>query len=315
MNQEPSMMSLVEDYLMARREMGFALGIAGEQLRAFARFADDAGHRGPVTAALTVRWAQSSPRSTPLTWARRLEVLRPFAKYRSQFDVTTEIVPRAFFGPAHRRLVPHIYYEEEIVALLNATDNLLPVGGLRPLTYRTLFGLLAATGLRISEALHLKLQDVDLGGGILTVRQTKFRKSRLVPLHATTSAALMRYAAARRQKLSGVGGEAFFVSERGKPLADRTVHGAFEKLRAGLGWVARGGHAAPRIHDLRHSFICNSLLRSYQQPQPIDNVIDALSTYVGHSKVSDTYWYLTATPELMAVAAQRFAQFAEGVAQ
>jgi integrase len=315
MKQEPSMISLVEDYLMARRKMGFALDVAGEQLRAFARSADETGHRGPVTAALTVRWAQSSLRATPLTWARRLEVLRPFAKYRSQFDAATEIVPRAFFGPAHRRLVPHIYYEEEIVALLNATDKLLPVGGLRPLTYRTLFGLVAATGLRISEALHLKPQDVDLRDSILTVRQTKFRKSRLVPLHSTTTAALTRYAAARRRKLSGLGVAAFFVSDRGEPLADRTVHGTFEKLRADLGWVARGGHAAPRIHDMRHSFICNSLLRCYQQHQPIDNVIDALSTYVGHAKVSDTYWYITATPELMAVAVQRFSQFAEGVAR
>ena len=105
------------------------------------------------------------------------------------------------------------------------------------------------------------------------------------------------------------------MSDRGEPLADRTVHGVFEKLRATLGWIARGGHATPRIHDLRHSFICQGLLRSDRQHQPIDNVIDVLSTYVGHAKVSDTYWYVTATPELMAVAAERFAQFAEGGAR
>lgn len=315
MKQAPTMISLVEEYLAARRRMGFALEIAGEQLLGFARFADEDGHRGPVTADLTVRWAQSSRQATPLTWARRLEVLRPFTRYRSQFDAATEIVPRSFFGPAHRRLVPHIYEEEEIVALLKATDNLLPAGGLRPLTYRTLFGLLAATGLRISEALHLKPQDVDLGHNMLTVRQTKFRKSRLMPLHSTTVGALTDYAAARQRKLGGLSVEAFFVSDRGKPLADRTVHCTFERLRAHLGWLARGGHAAPRIHDLRHSFICHGLLRSYRQHQPIDNVIDALSTYVGHAKVSDTYWYVTATPELMAVAAQRFSQFAEGGAR
>lgn len=311
MKQAPTMISLVEDYLAARRRMGFALEIAGGQLLAFARFADEAEHRGPVTADLTVRWAQSSRQATPLTWARRLEVLRPFTKYRSQFDAGTEIVTRAFFGPAHRRLVPHIYTEQEVVALLAATDNLLPVGGLRPLTYRTLFGLLAATGLRISEALHLKPQDVDLEHELLTVRQTKFRKSRLVPLHSTTIAALTHYAETRQRKVGGLNAGAFFVSDRGKSLANRTVHCTFEKLRSHLGWVTRGGHAAPRIHDLRHSFICHALLRSYRQHQPIDNVIDVLSTYVGHAKVSDTYWYVTATPELMAVAAHRFAQFAE----
>jgi integrase len=315
MKQAPTMISLVEDYLAARRQMGFSLDIAGTQLLAFARFADGGGHCGPVTADLMVRWSQSARQATPLTSARRLEVLRPFAKYRSQFDSATEILPRTFFGPAHRRLVPHIYNEQEIRALLKVTDNLLPIGGLRPLTYRTLFGLLAVTGMRISEALHLKAQDVDLQHELLTVRQTKFRKSRLVPLHGTTIAALTHYVQDRQRKLGGQNIEAFFVSDRGEPLADRTVHSTFEKLRATLGWIARGGHAAPRIHDLRHSFICQGLLRSYQQHQPIDNVIDVLSTYVGHAKVSDTYWYVTATPELMAVAAERFAQFSEGGAR
>lgn len=315
MKQASTMVSLVEDYLAARRQMGFALEIAGEQLLAFGRFADESGYRGPLTAELTIRWAQNGGHAKPLTSARRLEVLRPFAKYRSQFDSATEVVPRSFFGPAHRRLVPHIYTEHEISALLKATDNLLPAGGLRPLTYRTLLGLLAATGMRISEGLHLKQQDVDLEHELLTIRETKFCKSRLVPLHSTTVAALSRYIKARQRKVRDQSVTAFFVSDYGKPLVDRTVHNTFERLRAGLGWVARGGHLAPRIHDLRHSFICKVLLRSYEQHQPIENVIDVLSTYVGHAKVSDTYWYVTAIPELMAIAAQRFAQFTEGGAR
>jgi integrase len=315
MKHIPTMVSLVEDYLAARREMGFDLRIAGQQLLAFGRFADQTGHCGPVTFDLTVRWAQSSRHNTSITWARRLEIVQPFAKYRSQFDAGTETVPPMFFGPVHRRLVPHIYTDPEIVALLKATDNLLPAAGLRPLTYRTLFGLLAATGLRISEALHLKPQDVDLEQELLIVRQTKFRKSRLVPLHSTTVTALTRYTDTRNRKLGGQNVEAFFVSDRGKHLPNRTVHSTFATLRARLDWRSRGGHPAPRIHDLRHSFICHRLLRSYQQQQPIDNVIDAISTYVGHAKVSDTYWYVTATPELMAVAAQRFSQFAEEGAQ
>ncbi len=312
MKQVSTMVSLVEQYLAARRQMGFTLGIAGKQLLAFARFADEAGHHGPLTTELMARWAQSAHRATPLTAARRLEVLRPFAKYRSQFEEATEVIPRMFFGPAHRRVVPHIYTEQEIKALLTATDHLLPAGGLRPLTYRTLFGLLAATGLRISEALHLTPRDVDLEHELLTVRESKFRKSRLVPLHSTTAAALGRYIAARQRKVQRQEVAAFFVSDWGEPLVDRTVHNTFEKLRARLGWVARGGHASPRIHDIRHSFICGVLLRSYRQQQPIDKMIDALATYVGHVKVSDTYWYVTATPELMSVAAQRFAHFAEG---
>jgi integrase len=202
MTHAPTMVSLVEDYLAARRQVGFALEISGAQLLAFGSFADQTLHRGPITLDLAVRWAQSARRGTPLTWARRLEVLRPFTKYRLQFDAGIAIVPTTFFGPAHRRLVPHIYTKQEIVALLQAPDNLLPVGGLRPLTYRTLFGLLAATGLRISEALHLKPQDVDLKHELLTVRQTKFRKSRLVPLDSTTAVALTRYTEARHRKLA-----------------------------------------------------------------------------------------------------------------
>jgi integrase len=312
MRSAPSMVSLVENYLTARRQMGFDLAIAGSQLLAFARFADQVGHHGPVTADLAVRWAQSSPATKPLTWARRLEVLRPFTKYRLQFDAGTEIVALRLFGPAHRRLLPHIYTEQEIASLLEAAGSLPPVGSLRPLTYHTLFGLLAATGLRISEALHLKPQEVDWERKLLIVRQTKFRKSRLVPLHQTTISALRLYANARQQKLVSVKIETFFVSERGKSLANRTVHSVFERLRAQLRWVARGGHAAPRIHDLRHTFISRSLLRSYKQHRPIDNVIDAVSTYVGHAKVSDTYWYVTAIPELMAIASRRFAKFAGG---
>ena len=136
-----------------------------------------------------------------------------------------------------------------------------------------------------------------------------------MPLHSTTAAALARYTVARQRKFRRRDVAAFFVSDCGEPLAYRTAHNTFEKLRSILGWVARGGHASPRIHDLRHSFICRVLLRSYRQQQPIDKMIDALATYVGHVKVSDTYWYITATPELMSVAAQRFAYYAEGGAR
>lgn len=312
MKRTPTMVSLVEDYLKVRRQMGFALGIAGDRLLTFARFADQAGHRGPVTFDLAVRWAQASPCHSRLTSAWRLQILRPFVRYRSQFDAGTAIVLRGFFGSTHRRLVPHIYTEQEIAALLQATDDLVPTNGLRPATYRTLFGLLAATGLRISEALHLQPRDVDLVKGLLMVRQTKFRKSRLVPLHPTAVVALKHYADARQRKLGEQKLEAFFVSDCGKPLPHYTVHNTFVCLRRRLAWTGRGGYALPRIHDLRHTFICRRLLDSYHRNQPPDHIADTLSTYVGHAKVSDTYWYVSATPELMASAAQRFALFVEG---
>jgi integrase len=312
MKHTTTMVSLVEDYLASRRQLGFALKIPGEQLLAFARFTDKAGHRGPITYELAVRWAQASKRHTRLTYAHRIQTLRPFLKYRSQFDPGTAILPQSPFGSTHRRLVPHIYTDDEITALLQATNNLLPADGLRPMTYRTLFGLLTATGLRISEVLHLQPQDVDFVHGLLTVRQTKFRKSRLVPLHPTTVAALKHYAEVQQHKLGRQKTEAFFVSDRGKPLPYSTVCSTFVKLRLRLDWIGRGGYALPRIHDIRHTFISRSLLDSYHRNQLPDQVVDTLSTYVGHAKVTDTYWYVSATPELMAVAAQRFAGFIEG---
>ena len=308
-----TMHARVEAYLAARRSVGFDFTIAGRQLLGFAKFAYQTDHRGPLTVDVAVRWAQSARRATRLTWARRLQVLRPFMKYRAQFETGTEIVPSNLFGPVSRRLVPHIYTEAEIRALLDAAAQLRPITGLRlrARTYATLFGLLASTGLRISEALALTPVDVDLSGAALTVRQTKFRKSRLVPLHPTTVAALQEYAGARRRCVSDRHIQTFFVSDQGTPLGDRMVHHTFASLRARLGWIGRGDYALPRVHDLRHSFLCRALVRSYQQPQCVDHVIDLLSTYVGHASVADTYWYVTAIPDLLALAGQRFAQSAE----
>jgi integrase len=173
---------------------GLTCGSTDGSCARFARFADQAGPSGPLTVAVAVRWAQSARRATRLTWARRLQVLRPFMKYRAQFETGTEIVSPGLFGPVSRRLVPHIYTEAEICALLEAAAQLPSVTGLRlrPHTYATLFGLLASTGLRISEALALSPTTWIWSGAALTVRQTKFRKSRLVPLHPTTVAALSR---------------------------------------------------------------------------------------------------------------------------
>lgn len=313
MSPRSTMQVLVDAYLAARRSMGFDLRIDGQQLCAFARFAEQTGHRGPLTVALAVRWAQSARQGTRLTWARRLQTLRPFMKYRAQFDPGTEIPPSGLFGPAHRRLVPHIYTDAEVTALVNAAAQLPPVTGLRlrARTYATLFGLLASTGLRISEALALTPADVDLPGALLTVRNTKFRKSRIVPLHPTTVAALQRYVNARRRRVSDRRIATFLVSDQGTALGDRMVHHTFATLRARLEWIGRGGYALPRIHDLRHTFLCRALVRSYQQ-QEVDHVIDVLSTYVGHARVSDTYWYITAVPELLALAAERFAPHGEG---
>jgi integrase len=307
----PSMLSLVQAYLDERRRLGFALAIPGTQLLSFARFADRAGHRGPLTVQLMINWAQGEARrASPANWGRRLEILRPFARHRAQVEPGTEVPSADIFSHKRRRPTPHIYTVAEIADLLAAARRLPPAGTLRPLTYESFFGLVASAGLRLSEAVCLRCGDFDVGGGTLTIRQTKFCKSRLVPLHPTTTAALAQYLSARQRFIPAVPDAPLFVSPSGAALAKRTVHGVFARLRAKLGWVARGTLPVPRIHDLRHSFVCRRVMLWHETGADIDNAMLALSTYVGHAKVSDTYWYLTAVPDLMAVAAKRFELYA-----
>jgi integrase len=311
MTRPRTMLALAEEYLAERRGLGFDLAIPGTQVMAFARFIDESGHTGPLTTRAVLDWVQGKARkATPLTWARRLEVLRPFARYLLRLDPATEFPGPAIFGRSHRRLAPHIYAEQEIADLLAAARRLPPGGTLRPATYETIFGLIAATGLRLSEALDLLCGDIDLDQALLTIRETKFRKSRHVPLHPTVVAALRRYLQVRAG-YGSISATAFlFLSSSGGRLPKRTVHSVFEKLRRELGWAARGAYGEPRIHDLRHTFICRRVQLWHDRGTDIDNAVAALSTYVGHAKVSDTYWYLTGIPELMAVAGQRFERFA-----
>lgn len=306
-----TLLSLAEDYLAERRGLGFDLRIPGDQITAFARFVDATGHAGPLTTRITLDWVQGQAKyAKPLSWARRLDVLRPFARYLARLDPATEFPQTAIFGRSHRRLAPHIYSEQEICDLLSAARRLAPHGGLRPATYETIFGLIAATGLRLSEALHLRCGDADLDQGVLTVRNTKFRKSRRVPLHPTVASALNRYMVVQARHSATHPDMPLFLSSSGGVLPTRTVHWVFQRLRSELEWIARGAYAQPRIHDLRHTFICRRVQLWHEHGADIDNAMAALSTYVGHAKVSDTYWYLTGVPDLMALAGESFEQFA-----
>ena len=312
MNAQTAMLGWAQRYLEERRHLGFDLRISGAQLLQFARYVDRRGHRGPLTLELMRDWAQGqTTRATSITWARRLDIVRPFAKYLVQFEPHTEVPDTTMFGPSHRRLTPHIYTDQEIRDLITAAGRLPPAGGLRPATYQTLLGLIAAAGLRLSEALHLHDSDVNVDLRVLTVRQTKFNKSRQLPLHPSSAEALSRYRSARNRYVSIGNGAPFFVSTNGSALPSRTVHCVFARLRQQLGWTARGGHPHPRIHDLRHAFAVRRVMQWHERGTDIDHAMLALATYLGHAKVSDTYWYLTGVPELMAIAANKFERFAQ----
>ncbi len=203
---------------------------------------------------------------------------------------------------------PTFNSEKQLRELVLAAENLTPVYRLRPFTYSTVFGLLASTGLRVSEALNLCNGHVDLAEGVLRIEQTKFRKSRLVPLHVTVTRAARRYVI-ERDRLGTLDSDAFFVGAKGLPLPYSSVRSTFNRIRAQLNWRTNGMLPRPRMHDLRHSFACRRLLCWYQQGVDVDHAIMSLSTYLGHGKVTDTYWYSTGTASLLAIAGKRFKQF------
>jgi integrase len=304
------MVGLAKEYLAYRKSLGFQLASTEPLLLQFAEYADRTGHRGPLTTELVVRWVRLPKAGSPGYLARRLDVVRGFARHRAATDPRTEIPPPRLLGATYRRRTPHIYSEAELSALVAAARGLSPRAGLRPHTYATLFGLLACTGLRVSEAVKLTRNDIDWQQGLLTVRQTKFRKLRLVPLHATTLGVLRDYAARRDQFHPTATTEAFFLTSRGTPLPLASVGVTFWKLRKQLGWSVGRGTGKPRIHDLRHTFACRRLQHWYADGVDVDHAVAALSTYLGHATVRDTYWYLTGTPELLALATARFERFA-----
>jgi len=305
-----TMVEYATKYLALRRGLGYQLRTQGVLLLDFARYADETGHYGPITIELATSWTMLSKASPP-SIAQRLSVVRQFARHRVAFDPLTEVPPAGLLGSPVRRKSPHIYTDREIAELLLVAGTLRPQGGLRSKTYIVLFSLLASTGLRISECRHLTHQDVDLDAGLLIIRETKFRKTRLVPLHLSAVTALRCYVDTRNSYLDTAPSEFFFRTDHAGSLRKSAVEATFGYLRTRLGWIGQGHVRRPRIHDLRHTFAVRRLVRWYEEGADIDKKIFALSTYLGHAKISDTYWYLSAVPELLAITSRRFEHFSQ----
>lgn len=281
-----------ERYVALHRTLGFKFRIQAGLLRSFVAFAEARGD-DVVQAARVIEWAREAP--SPAQRRNRLLTARRFALVMRAEDARHEVPAAGAFGAArHTRVRPHIWTADEITRLLKGTATLGPEGTLRPLMYRTLFGLLAATGLRISEALALRVRDVGEDG--LLVLGTKFRKSRLVPIHETTRSALGAYLDAHPTDLD----KQLFRASAGTGPAYPTVIGVFLRLTRSIGLRGGPGEPGPRIHDLRHSFAVRSLQRCAPDRTAVARHMVGLSTYLGHARVTDTYWYLHATPALMA---------------
>jgi integrase len=282
----------IDSYLALRRACGFSLTVPGGLLHGFARFATDRSETH-VRCQTAIEWAAQAP--SPAQRERRLGVVRQFAAHVRAEDPLHERIPWHVFAHDRRRPLPYLFSDHEVQQLLAATTRLRPRRSLRPLTYYTLFGLVACTGLRISEALHLALADITADG--LVVRETKFRKTRLVPVHDTTAAAIDRYLA--RRSAVARGEPRVFVATTGRPLTYPMVNGTFHFLLRFVDLRPAIGTYAPRIHSLRHGFAVRALERAAGDRLRIGQEVLALSTYLGHAHVADTYWYLHATPYLM----------------
>jgi integrase len=299
-----SLQVLLEEYLAVRRALGVKLTLPGRLLQRFVVFA--AQHDAPfITTELALQWATEPCDAQPAQWANRLAMVRRFAQYASAVDARNQVPPPNLLPYRYHRTQPYIYNDEEIVRLLAAAQSLPGFTGLRPHTYVTLFGLFAVTGLRANEPLRLDRDEVDLSHGVLTVRGSKFGKSRYVPIVDSTAAALRRYAAHRERLCSNPHDASFFLSERGTRVTEWALRWTFVKLSRQIGLRGATDSHGPRLHDFRHRFAVSTLLRWYRSGVDVERHLPRLATYLGHTHVSDTYWYLTATPELLQLAARR----------
>ncbi len=282
--------------------MGFKLEKEGRLLPDFAAFAEAAG-AGTVTVDLAVRWAAMPEGASPVWAAQRLSMLRGFARYLQTVEPAAQVPPAGLLPARNRRVTPYIYSDADIAALMTAARTLR--NPLKAATFETLIGLLAVSGMRGSEAMRLDRGDLDAAAGLLTVRATKFRKSRQLPLHQTTLRALTGYQALREQ-LCPVGATAsILVSTTGARLCHETVQPTFRRVLRQAGVGQDTPRPRPTIHGLRHSFAVKTLLGWYRDGQDVQARMPALSTYLGHASPAATYWYLSATPELLALAAGR----------
>jgi len=275
-------------------------------LRQLVRYAAGRHHRGPLTTALALRWAQAPAQASRLWWARRLDVARRFATFWRTFDPRTELPPAGALGPAYRRRAVHLYTSQEILLLMHAARALR---GLRGLSFETLIGLLACTGLRIGEALRLQPKDIDWATGLLAVRHSKFGRSRSVPLQASSLSALKLYLQKRKTYRPEAGQGALFLAQNGRAISYPQAAYTFRGLCDGLGWTRP---PVPRLHDLRHTFAVRSLMDCYRQGDEVGPKVHLLATYLGHTNIKGTYWYLSAVPELLALAQTRWPELKLG---
>lgn len=306
----------LDRYLTIRRSLGYDLGTAARILHRFIAFAESQGI-DRVSTDLFLRWQETFGQAGRQTWAARFGIVRRFAQWLHGLDPVHEVPPRGLLPHQLRRPRPYIYSDAEIASIVATAAELPSVYGLRGMTYATLFGLIATTELRISEALGLDVSDVDLAVGVLTIRRGKLGKARLVPVDGSVVERLQAYANAR-DRLLAFTPQPFFVNDQGTRITDCIARYSFSLVcqRIGLRSSQRYGRhgRGPRIHDLRHTFAARTMIGWYRGGQDPAREMIKLTTYLGHTNPENTYWYIEAVPELLELAAQRVAGIAEAEA-
>ncbi|MBT5611253.1 MAG: tyrosine-type recombinase/integrase [Lentisphaerae bacterium] len=302
----------LDDYLALRRATGFKLTEHERVLRKFIAFMYTQG-AGCITTELALDWAQQPMHTSQAHRAQRLGMVRGFARYLSATDPRTEIPPQGLLPAQPQRSQPYIYSDEQVIGLIQEASRLQSPEGLRAHTYSTLFGLLAVTGMRVGEIVALDRTDVDLQQGVLTVTKGKFNKTRLIPVHESTLRKLRTYTRRRDTLLPVQSTSGFFVSDRGIRLNTFIVRYTFIRASRLIGWRKATDSHGPRLHDLRHTFAVRTLINWYRSGINPEQRLPLLSAYLGHAKVSDTYWYLSAVPELLGAVNTRLETFLGGL--
>ena len=294
----------IEEYITYKRSLGYVIKTESQELRRFAKYTREIKYDGPVMSELAIQWASLDNNFTRKYMARRLETLHTFAVYISVFDAEAQVPQIGIFGKAHMRTNPYIYTDDEVLSLMCRTSDLYSPDEIRSNTVSSAIGLMYATGIRVSELTSLKITDVQLKEGHIFINSSKFKKDRIVPLHPTVIVKLSKYRSLIESKIGARNDDDYFyVTSYGHRFNSRAFEYAFKLIRPLVfGKVTK----RPRLYDLRHSFACNTIKRWHETGEDVNRKLYLLSTYMGHVKPEDTYWYLSATPELLGIAARKF---------
>jgi integrase len=294
----------IEEYITYKHSLGYVIKTESQELRRFAKYSREIRYDGSITSDLAVQWASLDINFTRKYMARRLETLHTFAVYISAFDTEAQIPQNGIFGKAHFRTNPYIYTDDEVLSLMGRAGALYSPDGIRASTVSSAIGLMYATGIRVSELTSLKIADVRLKEGYIFINSSKFKKDRIVPLHPTVIVKLSEYWSLIESKIGARNdNEYFYVNSYGHWFNSRAFENAFKLIRP---LVFGETSKRPRLYDLRHTFACNTIKRWHETGENVNQKLYLLSTYMGHVKPEDTYWYLSATPELLGIAARKF---------